>query len=251
MHTSYTDGMQKETLRNRVASLARKSRKAIALYQSVEKREKRSFAQHMMISSELADRSMLCWREVNTDLYHKLQEALRISAHKELVQELYHIRDHFYSQWRMEESKLARGVHDIELALEQRDFIRACRVAEFLALTKASAQASEAASAELQNVLEATTMGNDLAVSYSSDVGYQALSGQTLSGQTLPEEFAELAEHFHSWGEQEGVFKQSSGRQAHSGQSHSGQADGRVLRKSAVEQDKGNIIPLTRVSKYR
>ncbi len=137
--------MDESTFYSRIAALARKSKKAVTLYSSVGKSR---------ADQSLSDRSVQIWKEINRELCFSLEKLLQQNPKRNLSQSVMSLRDIFYSRWREEEAALAQGRRELELAVENSDFMKVAKLAERLALHKAALQANRAAYGELHSLLD-------------------------------------------------------------------------------------------------
>jgi hypothetical protein len=134
--------MNEETFRSRLLKLVQKSRKALRLYSSMERRK-----------SELADAQVQQWREVNADLLQSLSTVVDAPGNKGLAASVYAIRDRYYHEWRMSESELHRQHKVLISSAEAGDFLKVANLGAELTKQKARVQALQAVHHELQEVI--------------------------------------------------------------------------------------------------
>ncbi|NLF25202.1 MAG: hypothetical protein GX589_06025 [Deltaproteobacteria bacterium] len=131
----------------RLARLLQKSRKALRLYSSMERSGQGRAA-------EFRDLQVQAWKEVNSELACKLESAMQNINARQLVREVFELRDHFHSAWRTAEAELHLAHKDLLAAAEGGDFIRAAHASLKLVGLKARLQACQAGHHELQSVID-------------------------------------------------------------------------------------------------
>lgn len=172
--------MESQTFRSRLAELMQKSRKALRLYSSMVGNQ-----------SQLNELQITQWREINQDLLKHLAAALEISNPKQVVVEVFALRDRFYSLWRTSESSVHVKQQELIRAAEHGDFVKAGLLAQELVTLRAKEQASQAAHHELQEILGRSRM-EPPTIELSADC---ALPDQALPNRALqePESTGKLA----------------------------------------------------------
>ena len=139
--------MENETFRTRVATLIQKSRKAIRLYSSVGRGG-------LSKQGEFTEVQVQEWKDVNNDLLHNLSLSMETPGNRQLIVDVFALRDRFYNEWRMSEAELHSKHKDLIFVVENGDFVKAANLARRLVVLKARVQATHAVHHELQELID-------------------------------------------------------------------------------------------------
>ncbi|MCO6429701.1 MAG: hypothetical protein J5J00_02490 [Deltaproteobacteria bacterium] len=148
--------MDNETFRSRVVNLLNRSRKALRLYSSVGRSGSRFTGERFASEGgvDLSESHTKEWRNITSELLKDLSSAIeRGASQKQLVSDMYFLRDKYNSHWRSLESEMHFKQRELIGSAENGDFVRAALVANDLVLMKARMQAAQAAHHELQEVI--------------------------------------------------------------------------------------------------
>jgi|688.fasta_scaffold356611_2 hypothetical protein len=151
--------MESETFKTRVLSLVQKSRRALRLYTAAAST---AGIKVEVLSRELSAVQVQEWRNANTVLLTKLGEACDRPNNKELVYEVFALRNEFQALWRSAEAETVTGQRELVAASERGDFIRAASLAVKLSCLKARVQAGQAAHHELDTLIKRTRVSQPL-----------------------------------------------------------------------------------------
>lgn len=151
--------MESETFKTRVLALVQKSRRALRLYTAAASTPG---IKAEVLSGELSAVQVQEWRNANTVLLTKLGEACERPNNKELVYEVFALRNEFQGLWRAAEAELVTGQRELIAASERGDFIRAASLAAKLSCLKARVQAGQAAHHELDTLIKRTRVSQPL-----------------------------------------------------------------------------------------
>jgi len=137
--------MESESFRARVLALIQKSRRALRLYNSAgtisgSKGEG---------SADLSSAQVHEWRDINSLLLRKLTEAADSPNTKQLIYDVFALRNEFQTIWRTSESELVQSQRELVSCAERGDFVRATSLATALVGLKARVQAGQAAHHEI------------------------------------------------------------------------------------------------------
>ena len=174
--------MESETFKSRVLALVQKSRRALRLYTAASTS---SGIKPEVITSELSSIQVQEWRHANTVLLTKLGEACERPNNKELVYEVFALRNEFQAIWRAAETELATGQRELIAASERGDFIRAASLSAKLACLKARVQAGQAAHHELDTLIKRTRVSQPLQSQLISDDEAALQTIQLLDSQVV------------------------------------------------------------------
>ena len=149
--------MDSVQLRSRLLKLLQKSRKAVRLYSTVDPLAgsgKQLLAADGTLSEvKLKEIQSEEWRVITGQLTKDLSAALENPNVRRLLQDLFTLRDHAYSDWRLVEAELHLAHKDLVDAAEKSDFMKAAALSLKLTRMKARCQAAEAVYHELAEVL--------------------------------------------------------------------------------------------------
>lgn len=138
--------MESQTIRERLAALRQKSRRALSLY-------KKAFRSSDSIVYKLSEAQLREWKGVNLELYEKLTLCLEESTPKGAVARAVALRDGLHTVWRDNESLRHRRQDELKELVKNSEFVKAALLSTELVSVKAREQASKAAFDELQFAL--------------------------------------------------------------------------------------------------
>lgn len=147
--------MENMTFRARLVQLMQRSRKALRLYSNVERLPNDP-------ATDLAEIQVAEWRRVNADLLRELNIALEHGIQKELVAEVFGLRDQFYGEWKLAEADLHRKQRQLLECAENGDFIKASLLSKELVMLKARSQACQAVHHELSEAIHRSRVSQPL-----------------------------------------------------------------------------------------
>ncbi len=130
----------------RVSDLIQKSRKAVRLYSGAERMSSDTKGEH-------SDTQVAVWREINSELLRELQRSLEQANLKKIITDVFSLRDRFLARWRCGEADLHIKQKDLIYAAENGDFVKSALLSTELLVLKATVQACEAVTHELNDLL--------------------------------------------------------------------------------------------------
>ena len=139
--------MENDTFHSRVARLIQKSRKAIRLYSSVGRAGTGK-------QTDFTDAQVQEWKEVNNELLRGLTTSLEKPSSKQLIGDVFALRDRFCTEWRMAEAELHSRHKELIFVVENGDFAKAANYSRRLIVLKARVQAMQAVHHELQELID-------------------------------------------------------------------------------------------------
>lgn len=157
--------MESKTLRERLAKLRLKSKKALGLYCKMERSQ--DSQQNPFSENQLAE-----WKAVNQQLYDRIGLGLGEQNNKHLARAVYELRDSFCDTWREAQAAVRVGQKDLLNAAGEEEYVKAAVLAQRLVVLRAREQASRAAYEELQSLVSRT--------------GLAAPSGEESTPEELP-----------------------------------------------------------------
>jgi len=138
--------MDSDTFRSRLVKLLQKSRKAARLYGGVSRQQEGK-------NAEFSELQLKEWGEVNRGLERHLRAFAESPNKRETLRRAYLLRDHYYSQWRENETS-ARSAQSVLLeAAKNEDYIQCSVLSRELVVLRARYQACQAVHHELQGLL--------------------------------------------------------------------------------------------------
>ncbi len=139
--------MDNQTFRSRVEGLIIKSRKALRLY-STSHRSSGDYRGENHAEAQVKE-----WRGATSLLLKGLSEALKTQPAKNMVQEVFRLRELFHNEWRCAETDMRTRQKELLSAAEAGDFIRCATNSIDLIALKARTQATQAAHHEIEELL--------------------------------------------------------------------------------------------------
>lgn len=138
--------MENQTVRERLAALRQKSRKALSLY-------KKAFRSSDSIINKLSEAQLHEWKNINLELFEKLTQCLEQGNAKSAVARAMALRDGLHTVWRDNESLRHRRQLQLGALVANSEFVKAALLSSELVAIKAREQASKAAYEEIQIAL--------------------------------------------------------------------------------------------------
>lgn len=153
--------MDNETFRSRLANLVNKSRKALRLYSNVGRFNAEG-------GNELTELQTGEWKSVTGELLRALSLILENPNPKQVVNDVFVLRDRFNTHWRTIECDVNLKQRELIAAAEGSDYVRSSVLARELVVLKARMQAAQAAHHELQDVVRRSKIAQP-AIELTSD----------------------------------------------------------------------------------